>query len=385
MLKYFKYRIYPTTSQCVLIKKHIDADRFIYNIALETKIFAWSSNRVSISCFELMKQLPALKNECPWLKELNSQSLQASIRNLENAFTQFFKGNNDFPKFKKKSNSGNFNAPQQVFVNGDKLIVPKFRSGIKITLHRPLIGEIRQATISVTSTGKYFASILCETGEVAKNKNEVLEGTTIGLDLGIKSFLTTSDGIEYSNPKFLDKIQGRLGFIQRRYSKYKGRKSRRKLATLHEKAANQRRDYLNKVSSDIVNNHDSIAIENLDIPRMLKSRAFSSAIHDAGWGMFIGMLRYKSDWKGVNLIKIGRFEPSSKIHNKCGFYNKELSINDRIWVCKNCGESVHRDVNAAINIKKFAIRNHLSVGCRLKNQEELPTLVGVMTLEANMC
>ena len=179
MLKSFRYRLYPTPEQSVLLNKHIGSSRFVYNLAFETKQMAWAGNRVNLNCFDLIKQLPDLKKECEWLKEINSQSLQQPIRNLDNAFTRFFKGQGNFPKFKKKSNGGSFNIPQNVSLKDGKLIIPKFKDGIDIVLHRPIKGEIRQATISKTPTGKYFVSILCETGENIKPKVTIEENTSV--------------------------------------------------------------------------------------------------------------------------------------------------------------------------------------------------------------
>ena len=162
MLKAFKYRLSPTKEQSILLNKHIGASRFVFNLALECKQMAWAGNKVNLSCFALHSQLKDLKTECEWLKEINSQSLQQSITNLDKAYTAFFKGQNSFPNFKKKSNGGSFNIPQNVLLKDDKLVIPKFKKGIDIVLHRPTKGEIRQATISRTPTGKYFVSILCE-------------------------------------------------------------------------------------------------------------------------------------------------------------------------------------------------------------------------------
>src|SRR5690606_5854977 len=196
MLKAFQYKLYPTSQQSVLLNKHIGSCRFVYNLALECKQMAWGWRRINLSCFDLIKQLPDLKKECEWLKEINSQSLQQSIRNLDNAFTRFFKGQSDFPNFKKKSNGGSFNIPQNVSLENGKLIIPKFKKGIDIVLHRPIKGEIRQATISKTPTGKYFVSILCETGDAIKPKAKIKENTTVGIDLGLKTYIVSSDGKE---------------------------------------------------------------------------------------------------------------------------------------------------------------------------------------------
>src|SRR5574343_253128 len=383
VLKAFRYRISPTSGQEILINKHIGSARFVYNLALETKSAAWAGNRVSLNCFDLIKQLPDLKEECTWLKEINSQSLQQPIRNLDNAFTRFFKGQDSFLKFKKKSNGGSFNIPQNVTLEGEKLIIPKFKKGIGIVLHRPIKGEIRQATISRTPTGKYFASILCDTGEGNKKPKPVKEKTTIGIDLGIKTFIVASSGKEFDNPKFLRKAQRRLKFVQRKFSKHKGKRTKHRLAVLHEKVANQRKDFLHKVSSELIKSHDSIAIETLQVSNMLKNHKLALSIQDAGWGMFVDFLKYKAEWYGVNILEIGTFEPSSKTCSKCGSINKELTLQDREWTCKSCGTLLNRDVNASINIKNFALKNHLSVERRLKNRNELPTLVGVMTSEAH--
>lgn len=383
MLKAFKFRLSPTKEQSVLLNKHIGSSRFVYNLALECKQMAWAGNRVNINCFDLIKQLPELKKECEWLKEINSQSLQQPIRNLDNAFTRFYKGQGGFPKFKKKTNSGSFNIPQRITLKDGKIFIPKFKKGIDIILHRPIKGEIRQATISITPTGKFFVSILCETGEEIKPKKEIKENTTIGIDLGIKTFLVSSDGEYFENPKYLRESLSKLKYLQRKFSNKKGKKTKNKLAKLHEKVANQRKDFLHKTSSELIKKHDTICIEDLNIKGMLENHKLALSIQDSGWGMFVEMLEYKSEWRGKNILKIGRFEPSSKLCNHCGRINKELTLKDREWTCKGCGSVLDRDINASINIKNFALKNKLSVGRRLKNQGKLPTLVGALTLEAH--
>ncbi len=381
MLKAFRYRISPTEEQKVLLNKHIGSVRFLYNIALETKQIAYASKQVNLSRYDLQRQLKDLKNECEWLKEVNSQSLQVALMNLDAAYLRFFKGQNSFPTFKKKSNGGSFNIPQNVFLEDGKLVIPKFKKGIDIVLHRPIKGEIRQATISRTPTGKYFVSILCETGEVIKPKKNIKEKTTIGIDLGIKTFIVASNGQEFDNPKYLRKAQSKLKYVQRKYSKNKGKRTKHRLAILHEKVANQRKDFLHKVSSELIKNHDSIAIETLQVSNMLKNHCLAQSISDAGWGTFVTMLEYKAEWYGKNILKIGTFEPSSKTCSCCGNINKELTLKDREWTCECCGTLLNRDVNAAINVKSFALKNYV-LGTKTKTRNELPTLVGVMTSEA---
>jgi putative transposase len=386
MLKAFKYRIYPTAEQAELINKHIGSCRFVYNLALETKQNAYAGAKVNLSCFDLIKQLPELKEQCEWLNEINSQSLQQSITHLDNAFTRFFKGKGDFPNFKKKTARQSFNVPQNVIVDfkNSKLIIPKFKKkGIDIVLHRKFDGISKQATISRTPTDKYFVSVLVDTVDKIPKQKVVKENTTIGIDLGIKSFLVGSNDLEKDNPNFLKNSISKLKYIQRKFSKHKGKRTKHRLAIIYEKVSNQRKDFLNKTSTELINNHDSFAIEDLNISGMVKNHKLAQSINDVGWGMFVSMLEYKAEWTGKNILRIGRFDPSSKTCNCCGKINKELTLKDRQWTCNGCGSVLNRDVNAAINIKNFALKNHLSAEHRLKNRNELPTLVGVMTYEAH--
>jgi len=380
MLKAFRYRLYPTNEQACLLNKHIGSVRFVYNLALETKQSAYVCGH-NLNRYDLQVQLKELKHDCVWLKEINSQSLQVALMNLDAAYLRFFKGLAGFPKFKKKTSRQSFNIPQNVILENDKLVIPKFREGIDIILHRPTKGEIRQATISKTPTGKYFVSILCDTGEEIKKKAAIKEKTTIGIDLGIKTFIVTSNDKEYDNPKFLRKAQSRLKYIQRKFSKHKGKRTKHRLAILHERVANQRKDFLHKVSTELVNNHDSLAIETLQVSNMLKNHKLAKSIQDAGWGMFVDFLKYKAEWYGVNILEIGTFEPSSKIHNKCGYINKELTLADREWLCPRCSEIVLRDMNAACNIKSFALKNYVS-GTETKTRNELSRMREVLTSEA---
>lgn len=382
MYKARKYRIYPTSSQKELIHKHCGSVRFLYNLVLETKTMAYLGSKVNLSRYDLQKQVVDLKKELPWLKETNSQSLQAALLDLDTAYSNFFKGRADFPKFKKKSNRGSFNVPQNVKVEDGKLIIPKFKEGIKIKLHRDLVGTIKQATVSFTPTGKYFVSILCETKEEIPTKVPITENTTIGIDLGIKDFAITSDGEVFENPKYLRKAQSKLKYVQRKYSKHKGKRTKKKLAKLHEDVVNKRKDFLHKVSSKLISENQTIALETLAVKNMVKNHNLAQAISDAGWSTFVSMLEYKADWYGKNILKIGRFDPSSKTCSNCGTINKELTLKDREWTCSSCSTVLDRDINAAINIKSFALKNNLSGEHTLKNRNELPTLVGVMTSEA---
>ena len=380
MYRSYKYRIYPTEPQKELIAKHIGSSRFVFNIALETKNAAYISAKHNYSAFDLVKQLPELKKELPWLKEVNSQSLQQAIQNMDIAFKKFFNGAG-FPKFKKKSNKGSFSIPQNVIVENDLLIIPKFKEGIKMSLHRPTKGIIKSATISVTPTGKYFVSILCDTKEELPTKAPIKENTTIGVDLGIKDFAITSEGEVFENPKYLRKSQSKLKYVQRKYSKYKGKRTKKKLAKLHENVVNKRKDFLHKASTKLIRENQTICLETLSVKNMVKNHNLAQAISDASWSTFVSMLEYKAEWYGKNILRIGQFAPSSKTCSNCGNINKDLKLSDREWVCPKCFEVVSRDVNAAINIKSFALKNILS-GTDRKNQDELLTLVKVLTPEA---
>jgi len=382
MFKSFKYRLYPTEVQKELIAKHIGCCRFIYNLALETKTMVYAGSKINLSSFDLMSQLPELKKECIWLKEVNSQSLQQSITNMDMAFKKFFKGQNDFPKFKRKDSRGSFTVPQNVRIEYGLLKIRKFKEGIKMIFNRRFRGIIKKATISRTPTGKYFVSILVDTRKKLPDKVPIKEETTIGVDLGIKTYLVGSDGTKYENPKNLKKAQSKLKYVSRKFSKYKGKRTKHRLALIHEKVVNKRKDFLHKTSTELIKNHDTVCIEDLCINGMLKNHNLAQSISDVSWSMFVDMLKYKADWYGKNILQIGRFEPSSKLCNVCGTIKHDLTLEDRIWTCKSCNTKLDRDVNASINIKFFALKKYLSTGLTLKNQNELPTLVGVLTSEA---
>jgi len=358
----------------------------LYNLALETKTMAYMGGKVNLSRYDLQKQMVDLKKELPWLKEINSQSLQVALLNLDTAYKSFFKGKSDFPAFKKKSNRGSFNVPQNVIVSGNKLIIPKFKEGIKVKVHRNIVGNIKQCTVSFTPTGKYFVSILCETGEECLTKSPVTDYNSIGIDLGIKNFATTSDGQIIANPKFIKNSIGRLKVLQRRASKKQNgssnrKKANQKVALLHEKVKNQRQDFLHKVSSRLVSDNQTICLEDLNVSGMLKNHCLAQAISDVSWSEFNRMIEYKSEWYGANVLRIGRFAPSSKTC-ECGVINKELQLSDRVWTCKSCGGVNERDLLAARNIKKFALYKE-NTGQELPVEPvEMSTLVESMKQEA---
>lgn len=388
MLKGNKYRLYPDDFQKELLAKHFGCVRFIYNLALSRKTEAYSISGITLSRYDLQAQLKGLKVEHEWLKEANSQSLQYALLNLDSAYNNFFKGRAKFPNFKKKSNNQSFHCPQKVTIKSDCLYIPKFKNGIKMVLCRPLNGIIRSATISKTPTNKYFVSILTETGIDIPDKMPVDRKTAVGVDLGIKTFAVLSDGTEIDNPKCLRNSLKKLKVLQHRTSrKLKGSSNRKKanykVTKLYEKITNQRKDFLHKVSDVITKQYDTICIEDLSPKNMIKNRHLSLSISDAGWGKFVMFLKYKAEWRGKNVLEIGRFDPSSKIHNKCGYINKELALANRTWICPKCGELVLRDNNAALNILDWGLLKH-SGAERSEELLELPALVGAMKEEKFM-
>jgi putative transposase len=373
MLKAFKYRIYPNQDQEEKINQNIGCSRWIYNYALAKKKKAWQEEKKSLSRYDIQRDLPMLKEqeETRWLKDADAKALIFSLLNLENAYKKFFKKHKGYPRFKSKKNKKqSYSTYQGVKIDwgNGKLDIPKNKD-INITLHRKFLGEIKQATISKTPTGKYYASISVETKEGGKKKREVNEKTAIGIDLGIKTFITISDGRKIDNPKTLYVFEKKLAREQKRLSrKKKGSnnkdKQRIKVARIHEKITSIRKDFVHKLSYQLTHEKQvkSIVLENLNVNGMLKNHCLAKAIADCSWSKFVELLIYKCDWYGVNLLKIGRFEPSSKLCSKCGIINNELTLDDREWTCSNCGSKLDRDINAAINIKRFGLNPKIRQG-----------------------
>ena len=389
MLKAYKYRLYPNEEQQNLLASIFGQVRFVYNLGLETKITAYAGNRVNLNCFDLINQVIELKkNECAWLKESPSQALQMSLRNLDNAYHAFFRGKG-FPKFKNKHGKQSFSLPQGVSLSEDnkKIFIPKLK-WVGVDLHREFKGDIKTVTISKTVTNKYFVSILVDTKQEFPNKRPITEQTAVGIDLGIKDFVICSDGKKFENQNFFKSEMRKLRVAQRSLSrKTKGSNHyvRQKMivALLHEKVRNQRQDYLHKISKYLVDNYDTICMEDLNVKGMSATckpkqdengkylpngqaakSGLNKAILDMGWSEFRSMIEYKSKWQGKNVSIIGRFEPSSKACSNCGYINKNLTLNDRIWTCPSCNVEHDRDVNAANNIKTFGLRNKPSVSQR---------------------
>lgn len=359
MFKSYKYELNPTELQKQQLNQAFGACRLVYNLALETKNTAYQAGR-KITCFDLVKQLPDLKEANTWMKQIDSQALQQSISNLDRAFTNFFKSKAKFPKFKKKSARQSYRIPVAIKIDFKNNLVKLPKYGIfSFYNSRDFTGIIKQATVSKSTTNRYYISILVKTDEPLPQKKPIDIKTTVGLDLGIKHFLTMSDGTKIDNPRFLSKSLKKLRVEQRSLSRKKAGSKRRdkqklKVAKIHEKITFQRNDFLHKLSTEITNQYDSIAIENLDIKDMIKNKQLSGEIQDVSWGTFVTYLKYKAEWKGKNILQIGRFEPSSKMCT-CGKVNNQLKLSDRTWTC-TCGLTHDRDILAANNIKNFGVR-----------------------------
>lgn len=362
MLQAYKYRLYPNAIQMESIEKHINACRFVYNLFLEKKIKHYTEHGKTLSCFALNKMLPALKIEYPFLQEVHSQPLQMASRNLDNAFTKFFREKKGFPKFKSKKNPiQSFQYPQGVKLNWElgKVYLPKVGQ-VKCKLHRFFEGDIKTCTVSRTSTGKYFVSILVDDKELVQESQPFSSDTTIGIDVGLIHFATLSDGTKVENPRIFKKTSVKLKRLQQSVSrKVKGsnnyKKAKLKVAKCHETITNQRSDFLHKLSFTLVSENQAIAIEDLNVSGMVKNRRLAKHIADASWSEFRRQLKYKCKKYGKTLLTIGRFDPSSKICSHCGYHNKNLKLGDRMWICSDCGSELDRDHNAAKNIKRFAL------------------------------
>ena len=367
MLRAYKYRIYPTDEQKVLFAKTFGCCRFVYNWALNLKIEAYKQEKKSIGNVELTNRMKSeLKAEHEWLSEVNSQSLQSALRNLDSAYTNFFRNTKTvgFPRFKSRRDRQSFLCPQHCRVDFEKgtITIPKAKD-ISAVPHRKFKGMVKTVTISMTPSGKYFASVLVDTTIQELPASAIQGNTTLGIDLGIKSLAVCSDGRTFDNPKNLQRSLDRLKLLQKRLSrKQKGsanrNKARIRVARLQERIANCRKDNLHKITHALT--HDSqvrtLCMEDLNVKGMQHNHHLAQAVGDASFGIFLMLLEYKCRWYGVNLIKIDRFVPSSKTCGKCGYVYKGLKLNERNWTCPECGTRHDRDFNAACNIKEFGLK-----------------------------
>ena len=359
--KSYKFRLYPTEEQKVIFAKTFGCSRFIWNQMLADKIAYYKETGKTLN------NTPAqYKKEFPWLKEVDSLALCNVQLNLQQAYKNFFQSKFGFPRFKSKKKAykesyktNNNNGNIEVYNNKVKL--PKI-GWVRLKQHRNITGLIKSATISKTATGKYFISILCETEILPFKKTN----SNVGIDLGLSHFAILSTGEKIENPRFLvrssnklakeQKILSRRGLLAKQRGKSLNdcmnyQKQRLKVAKIHEKISNQRRDFLHKLSTTLIKNHDRICMEDLRISKnLMKNHRLARAIGDASWSEFYRMLEYKADWYEKQVSKISRWFPSSQICSNCGFNSGKKTLHIREWACESCGAHNDRDLNASVNI-----------------------------------
>ena len=353
----YKYRLYPNNEQQNKLAIHFGCCRFVYNHFLDQRKQAYINTKKSPNYNKQAKELTNLKKEKDWLYGTNSQVLQFELKCLEAAYNNFFSKRAKLPKFHSRRDKQSFTVPQFVEVKENKLHFPKFNEGIKVKLHRPITGNIRHATLSMNKAGQYFVSILVEKEikPLKKSKNKV------GVDLGINSLATLSNGKKYKNIRSYKNLEVRLRMLNKEHSrKNKGsknkEKSRKRLAKLHLKIANIRNDHLHKVIRQIINENQVICLEDLNVSGMMKNRCLSKSVADVSMSEFVRQIEYKANWYGRKVVKIGRWFPSSKTCSNCNFVVENLPLSVRSWECPKCKTKHDRDTNAAINILNEAKR-----------------------------
>jgi putative transposase len=374
MYQSIKARIYPSDAQSEKLSQFFGCARWWWNRALNETTTTYAGTGKGLSREGLNALLPALKKEFAWLGECHSQVLQSVTLNLSKSFINFFEKRAKFPNFKSKHGKQSIQYPQGTkFADArpsgsptrkahqavDNLIYLPKLGWVKISLHRPLDGEVKTVTISKNPSGQYFAAILTEQeGEYPAPSSE---GNAIGIDLGITDFAITNTGSKYPNPRQIKKHESNLKRKQRKLSRtVKGSNSRNKarklVARVHQRISNSRQDFLHKLSRKLVNENQVIIVEDLAVKNMVKNHCLAKAISDCGWSSFVGMLNYKCERSGKILVKVDRFFPSSKTCSNCYHRVSSLPLDVRHWTCPSCGTNHDRDVNAAQNLKAEGLR-----------------------------
>ena len=362
--KAYKFRLYPNFEQRILFEKTFGCSRFIWNQMLADRKAHYEKTG------ETLKSTPAqYKEDFPWLKEVDSLALCNVQLNLNKAYKSFYQSGFGFPKFKSKKAAQSYKTNNQngtIALLDGKVRLPKI-GWVKVKVHRHPKGLIKSATISKTATGKYFISILCEEEILPLSKTN----SNIGIDLGLENFAILSTGEEIENPRFLTSLSKKLAREQKVLSrrvhlaKKKGRKlsdcrnyqkQKLKVAQIHERISNQRRDFLNKLSMELIKNHDVICLEDLASKNLMKNHHLARAIGDVSWHEFVRQLSYKADWYGKKIAQISRWFPSSQLCSNCGFSSGKKSLSVREWTCEKCNTHHDRDINASVNILKEGLR-----------------------------
>src|SRR5712691_1135176 len=354
--KAYKYRIYPTAEQVHILARTFGCCRYVYNWALRQRTDAYYKDRERLYYEGTAQRLTALKkrDDHVWLNDISSVPLHQSFRHLDTAFRNFFEGRAQYPKFHKKHGEQAATYASTAFKwDGTSLTLAKMSEPLNIVLSRPLPKGAKPSTVTVSKdcANRYFVSILLE----EDIKPLPVVNKQVGLDLGLKSMVVTSDGYTYGNPKFFAKDEKKLAQAQRRQTrKKKGSKNRakarHKVAKIHAKIADRRRDYQHKLSTQIIRENQIVCVESLQVKNMVQNHSLAKAISDVGWGEFVRQLEYKAKWYGRTLVRIDKFYPSSKRCFDCGHVLDTLSLDVRVWTCPECGVIHDRDINAAKNI-----------------------------------
>jgi len=357
----YRYRFYPTPEQAHNLAQTFGCVRFVYNYALNTRKRAYFDQNVKLHTKDLSAAITALKKEegTTWLREVSSVPLQQALRHLDRAYTNFFEGRAEYPTFKKKHHAQSATYTDNAFtLQGDKLTLAKQKEPLAIVWSRSLPegGKPSSVTVSKDKAGRYHVSILVE----ESIGTLPLTDQTVGVDLGLKSFLVTSDDETIDNPKYSVRDEKKLAKAQRLHAKKKKgsknrNKARLKVARLHARIADTRRDFQHKASTKLVRENQVICLETLNVKGMLKNHCLAKAISDVGWSEFVRQVEYKAKWYGRTIVKIDRWYPSSKTCSACGHILDCLTLDVREWACPDCGVCHDRDINAAQNIKAVGL------------------------------
>lgn len=361
----YKFRLEPNKEQGILLAKHFGCIRYLYNYFLSQRKAQYLANGKNNSFFKDCEDLTKLKKVATWLTEVNSQSLQHAIKNLQTAYNNFFEGRTKFPRFKNKHGKQTFRVPQNITLIDGKLSIPKFKEGIKCVIHRDMPEKISYCTITMNKAGQYHCTLT-----VNKNIQTLpISKKEIGIDLGIKTLIVDNNGNEYANIKPYYTCRRKIKHIQRKLDRRKNKttnkksnkilKLRFKLARIHQKVKDIRSNRIHQITRKLINENQVICVENLAVKNMMKNHCLAGAIADCGWHEIIRQLQYKANWYGRTVVQIGRFFPSSKTCSECGYIKQNLRLSDREWKCP-CGVKHHRDHNAAKMILKQGL-NKLQV------------------------